>query len=58
MEEKFVEFAEEKPITATALVSVGAAVVCMPLCLLLYKWLGATAGKSAAKELVRSGVFK
>ena len=57
MEEKINDFAMEHPVGASAALSAAAVVVCLPICALLYKWLGSVAGKSAAKELVRSGVF-
>lgn len=54
--EKASSFVEEHPTGAAAALYAGTLAVCIPLCALMYRWLGRTAGKAAAEELLKSGI--
>ena len=57
LEEKSSSVAEDHPVGITILGGLLAIAVSIPLCVGAYKYVGKTAGKAAAKELVDAGVW-
>lgn len=56
LNEKVTCVAEDHPVATTIGFGLLGLVAAMPLCVLAYKYVGKTAGKAAAKELIKAGV--
>ena len=55
--EKTAAVVEDHPVAVTLLGGLLGLLAALPLCALAYKYAGKTAGKAAAKELLKAGVW-
>ena len=57
LEEKVEDMVDDHPVGFVAACSVIGFALALPLCVMAYKYVGKIAGRSAAKELTKAGVY-
>ena len=57
LEEKVDDLVDEHPVGVVTVFTILGLALAVPICALAYKYVGKAAGKSAAKELMKAGVY-